>query len=103
MSDSDYQKPRHADDAGSDILPITERLYNKIQAEDAKNVRLSARDKRKENLEQRKLNQQKAFDERTHRIRQAGVNKYGAGVLDGTSRLGTTGDTSYSPDKKRPK
>jgi len=103
MSDSKYQQPRQAIDAGSEILPITERLYSKIQAEDAKKTRLSARERREENLKRRKRNQQKVFDERTHRIRQAGVNKYGARVLGGTSRLGTKGDTGYSPNVKRPK
>ena len=103
MSDSKYQQPRQAIDAGSEILPVTERLYSKIQAEDAKRTRLSARERREENLKKRKSNQQKAFDERTHRIRQAAVNKYGARVLGGTSLLGTAGDRRYSPVKKRPK
>lgn len=104
MSDDRYQQPRTTSDAGSEILPVSERLYNKtvkLQREDAAK---QSRATKEERLKNRRKTSQKNFDRTTYMLRQAAVDKYGPGVLDGNSRLRAKGlSFDNSPNAKRPK
>ena len=104
MSDDRYKQPRRASDAGSEILPVSERLYNRVARIDRETADAAARARREARLKGRRTTRQAAFDRRTNRLRQAGVDKYGPRVLDGTRRLRAKGPPfDMSPNAKRPK
>ena len=103
MSDDRYKQPRPASDAGSEILPVSKRLYKKAARIERETADAVARANKEDALKRRRTTRQASFDRRTNMLRQQAVDTLGPRVLDGKTRLRLRGTVDMSPDAKRPK